>query len=86
MSEHGWIELAALAVGGVCAALVLRAGREKGIGPQIRLALALTLIVPLLLILGMEKILSPESIATCVGALIGAGVPASGAIGNSSSK
>jgi len=78
MTEHGWIELVALVVGGLCAVMVLLVGRQKGIGPQIRMALALCLITPVLLILGLEKIFSPETLAVTIGALIGAGVPATG--------
>ena len=59
MTEHGWIELVALVVGGLCAVMVLLVGRQKGIGPQIRMALALCLITPVLLILGLYSLLSP---------------------------
>jgi hypothetical protein len=73
ITEHGWIEIVALVVGGTIAALVLRGGQKKGIGPQIRLTLAVCLIVPMVVILGLEKILTRETIAAIVGALVGAG-------------
>jgi hypothetical protein len=77
MTEHAWIEIASLAVGGICAVMVLLIGRSRGIGPQIRLTLAVCLIAPLLVILGLEKVLSSETVAAIVGAFVGAGVPAS---------
>jgi hypothetical protein len=58
--------------------MVLRTGAARGIGPQIRLTLAVCLIVPLIVILGSQKILNGETIAAIVGALVGAGIPASG--------
>ena len=85
MSEHGWIEITALAVGGLSAILVLWTGRERGIGPQIRLTLAVCLVAPIIIILGLEKILSSETIAAVIGAFIGAGVPASG-VGSSTTS
>lgn len=78
MTEHGWIEVAAMGVGGITAFMVLLTARGKGIGPQVRLTLAVRLIVPLLLVLGLEKTLSSETIAGIVGAFVGADIPASG--------
>lgn len=75
VTEHGWIEIAALLVGGVFGCLVLRIGLKNGLGAQIRMALALCLICPIILILGLEKIFSAETIAATIGALIGLGVP-----------
>ena len=75
------IEITALVIGGFSAAIVLFTRRARGIGPQIRLTLVVCLIVPMIVILGLEKILNGETIAAIVGALIGAGIPASGATG-----
>ena len=85
LTEHGYVEIAVIAVGGICGAMVLRTGSVRGIGPQIRLTLAVCLIVPMIVILGLEKILNGETIAAIAGALVGAGIPASGA-GRENSK
>jgi hypothetical protein len=86
LTEPAYIEIAAILVGGGCAAMVLRTGSVRGIGPQIRLTLAVCLIVPMIVILGLEKILNGETIAGIVGALVGAGIPASGIISTTSEK
>lgn len=73
VSEHGWIEIVSLVLGGACALRVLQMAKAKGIGPQTLMALALCLLAPIVLILGMEKILSSETIAAIVGAMVGLG-------------
>ncbi len=75
MSEHGWIELVSIGVGGVIAGVVVLTGMKKGIGPQIRMALALCLICPILLALGLEKVLTSETIAALLGTVAGLGIP-----------
>jgi hypothetical protein len=73
LTEHGWVEIISLVSGAGAATLVLKIGGKRGIGPQLRLTLAVCLIVPMIVILGLEKILTGETIAAIVGALIGAG-------------
>lgn len=78
MTEHGWIEAASLVVGGLTSIMVLWTARERGIGPQLRMTLALCFVAPIVVILGLEKVLSSETIAALIGAFIGAGVPSKG--------
>src|SRR5437762_1391617 len=88
-AHHGTpaTEIAAILVGGGCAAMVLRTGSARGIGPQIRLVLAVCLIVPMIVILGLEKrVLKARTIAAIVGALVGAGIPTKGGGSNSGEK
>jgi hypothetical protein len=86
MTEHGWIEIASILLGGACGVMVLRVGLQRGIGPQIRMALALCLICPLILILAMEHFLEKETLAATIGALIGLGIPSGGATSGSSGQ
>jgi hypothetical protein len=87
LTEHAYIEIAAILVGGGCAAMVLRTGSVRGIGPQIRLTLAVCLIVPMIVILGLERrFLMARTIAAIVGALVGAGIPTKGGGSNSGEK
>lgn len=73
MTEYGWIESTAIVLGGFSAVMVLWIGRGRVLGSQTRLTLAVCLIAPIILILGMEKILNSEAIAAIVGALVGTG-------------
>ena len=70
-----WIELAAIIIGAMISGLVLRnkVTVEKGIGPQTRQALALSMLSPIVLVLGVEKVLNAEAIAAIVGGLVGLG-------------
>ncbi len=71
------IELVSLVVGGSVAVFVLRNPKtqQAGIGPNTRQALALSLLAPIVLILGIEKTLSNEAIAAIIGGLVGFGLP-----------
>lgn len=51
-----------------------RKAREVGIGPQTIRALTISLGVPLLLTLALEKALMGETVAAVVGALLGLGI------------
>ena len=78
MDAKAWtVDLLALIVGGVVSVLILRnkVTTEKGIGPQTKQVLALSLLSPIVLILGVERILSRETIAAIVGGLVGYGIP-----------
>jgi hypothetical protein len=70
------IELAAWVIGAVCALLVLlnKKARDSGIGPYTTRALTITLGIPLLLTLAMEKVLTGETIAALIGGLLGIGI------------
>ena len=71
-----WIEVGAWVIGAVCALLVLRnkKAQEIGIGPKTIQALTISLGIPLLLTLALQKILNAETIAALVGALLGIGI------------
>jgi hypothetical protein len=80
MSEHFWLEALSVFFGSSLAIAVLRNRKtqEAGIGPRTIQALVVCLIAPVLLILGIEKVLTSETIAAMVGALIGYGIPKAG--------
>jgi hypothetical protein len=71
-----WIEGGAWIIGAICAILAIlnKVTREKGIGPKTVQTLTISLGVPLLLTLALEKLLVGETIAALVGALLGIGV------------
>ncbi len=71
-----WIEAGVWTIGAVCAVLVIRnkVTQEKGIGPKTIQGLTISLGVPLLLTLALHKLLTGETIAALVGALLGIGV------------
>lgn len=79
MTEKFWFECIVSVVGGAVAIAVLRNRKvqEAGPGPRTLQALVVCLISPVILALGLEKILSGETIAAMVGALIGYGIPKS---------
>jgi hypothetical protein len=79
MDANHWIEIAAIIVGAAISVCILcnKVTREKGIGPQTRQALALSMLSPIVLVLGIERILSSETIAAIVGGLVGYGIPKS---------
>jgi hypothetical protein len=72
-----WLEITAWIVGLVCAHTVFEnpKTRQAGIGPKAIQALSLCLVVPLILTLGLEKILSGETIAAIIGGVVGFGLP-----------
>jgi len=71
-----WIQIGAWVVGAVCALVVLRNQKTQteGIGPYTTRALTITLGIPLLLTLAMERVLTGETTAALVGALLGIGI------------
>jgi hypothetical protein len=77
MSEHFWLECAALVVGGAASIFVLRNRKtqEVGIGPRTMQGLVVCLLGPVILALAVEKILSAETVAALIGALVGYGIP-----------
>ncbi len=77
MSEKFWFECLAFVIGGAVAIFVLRnkITQEKGIGARTIQALVVCLIGPIILALGLEKVLEGQTIAALVGALVGYGIP-----------
>lgn len=77
MEQRLVLECSSLAVGGVIAFVALRNPKtlQGGIGPHTLQALAISLLAPVVLVLGIEKILAAETIAVIVGALVGFGLP-----------
>ena len=73
------LELSALAIGGILSWFILRNPKtqQTGIGPRTLQALALSLLTPIVFILGFEKVLSSETVAAILGGLIGYAVPKS---------
>ena len=74
--EHASIEGSALVVGMIIAPAILRNDKtqQNGIGPRTIHALAISLLTPVVLILGLEKLLSSETIAAIIGGLVGFGL------------
>ena len=71
-----WIEVGGWATGLVCALIVLRNPKTQtdGIGTYTTRALTISLGIPLLLTLAMERLLTGETTAALVGALLGIGI------------
>ncbi|PYS40623.1 MAG: hypothetical protein DMF71_12905 [Acidobacteria bacterium] len=78
--HKAWIEIAALILAVLCAMGVLlnKQAREKGIGPRTLQGLIVSIVGPVILILGLEKVLTAETIAALVGAMIGYVMPKPG--------
>lgn len=72
MSQYFWIEVAVCALGAVAAIGVMKT-KTAGWGPQSLSALSLVLGIPVLAILGLEKILDSQAIAALLGATVGFG-------------
>lgn len=71
-----WTEIAAWAIGSVCSLLVIRnkVTQAKGIGPKTIQALTISLGIPLLLTLALQKILSGETVSALIGGLLSIGI------------
>jgi hypothetical protein len=71
-----WIEGGTWLIGAICAVFVVtnKKARDNGIGPYTIRALTISLGVPLLLTLALEKLLIGETVAALVGALLGLGI------------
>jgi hypothetical protein len=70
------LQAGAWVIGAICAFLVIRnkVTQDKGIGPKTIQALTISLGVPLLLTMALQKLLTGETIAALVGALLGIGI------------
>jgi len=71
-----WLQAGVWGVAAICAVLAIRnkVTQERGIGPRTIQAITISLGVPLLLTLALEKILTGETTAALVGALLGIGI------------
>lgn len=71
-----WVEGGAWLIGAICAVIAItsKKTREAGIGSYTIRALTISLGVPLLLTLALQKVLAGETIAALVGALLGLGI------------
>jgi hypothetical protein len=76
VTDFNVIEIIAWTVGLICAVLIARnqVTQQKGIGPRIIQGLTISLGIPLLLTLALEKVLTGETIAALVGSLLGIGI------------
>ena len=70
------LQAGAWVIGAICGFLVIRnkVTQDKGIGPKTIQALTISLGVPLLLTMALQKLLTGETIAALVGALLGIGI------------
>jgi hypothetical protein len=81
VTEKFWIEILALAItlilGGVCVVGILGQEKvaERGLGAGMIQLLGVVILGPIVLILGIEKVLNSEAIAAIVGALVGFAIP-----------
>lgn len=68
-----WIELAAavIMIGGLGGLLYDRYKHQKGIGVRAIQFLAVMFVIPAILILALERVLSSESTATLLGTIVG---------------
>lgn len=75
MTYH-WLELLAWVIGAVFGLLAIRnqITQTKGIGPKTIQALTISIGIPFLLTLALEKVLNGETIAALAGSLLGIGI------------
>jgi len=73
VSGKDWIELAAavIMIGGLIGVFVNRWQTKKGIGVRIIQFLAVLLVVPAVLVLALERLLTSETVGTLLGAIVG---------------
>ena len=73
MEGKFWLEVAAalIMVGGTAGVFIERYRTKRGIGVRIIQFLAVIIVVPVVLILALENILSSEAVATLLGAVVG---------------
>jgi hypothetical protein len=76
VTDFNVIEIIAWTVGLISAFLIARnqVTQQKGMGPRTIQGLTISLGIPLLLTLALEKILTGETIAALVGSLLGIGI------------
>lgn len=80
MSENFWLAIAAIALAALIVVFLFlnKVVREKGPGNRTIQIVLMCVAGPIILILGTQKILTAETVAALVGALIGFAIPRPG--------